>query len=157
MDHLQAFKPRPISAFPVARQNGWLLKRYAILAEGRESDDGVMTAALSEACARLPASGALADPTGNHGVGVQIVHFAQVAVVSPVFYWQWGSVLARLPQMRAQWQTPSVFEDGVPDVVGCVWEMEIVAFEVAAWQRTMLSGVGCPAERLDAYLGTFVA
>ena len=38
------------------------------------------------------------DRTGNHAVGFKIVHFAEVAIVSPLFYWQWGSVLTKIVQ-----------------------------------------------------------
>ncbi|MBG6202121.1 hypothetical protein IWQ48_003264 [Labrenzia sp. EL_13] len=41
-------------------------------------------------------------PDAN-GMGFQIVHFAQVTVVAPVFYWQWGIVLSKIGQMRAYW------------------------------------------------------
>lgn len=153
MDHFQAFQARPIRSLPLAGQRGWRLKRYAVLSEGRSVDDDVVSAATAEACLRLPPAGALEDESSNHGVGFQIIHFAQVAVVSPVFYWQWGSVLGSIDQMRAQWQAPCTFQDGVAEVVGCIWEMEIVAFEVAAWKSAMLTGQGRPEDRLDAYLG----
>lgn len=48
---------------------------------------------------------------------------------SPVFYWQWGSVLANLDQTRASWEEPTVFGDGIKEVVGCIWEMDVVSFE----------------------------
>ena len=101
---------------------------------------------------RLPQAGNLGAPGGNHGVGFQLVHFAEVAVVSPVFYWMWGTVLANIQQMRAQWETPTDFEDGVNEVVGCIWELEIITFEVQSWKTTMLSETGPPDLRLQHYL-----
>ncbi len=154
MNHLEEFVARPVQALPLVEQDGWRLKRYAILAEGRAFDAAVAEAASREALRRLPAASALSDADGNHGVGLQIVHFAQVAVVSPVFYWQWGSVLARIDQLRAQWAEPEVFETGVAEVVGCIWEMEVVAFEMDLWKRTMLGADGAPEDRLARYLGT---
>lgn len=76
----------------------------------------------------------------------------QVAVVSPVFYWQWGNVLAKIEHMRAKWETPTEFEDHVKEVVGCIWEMDVVSFEINAWKATVLNDVGSPAERLATYL-----
>ncbi|MET1416021.1 hypothetical protein ABVF61_27375 [Roseibium sp. HPY-6] len=152
MNHLGRFQPRDVLPMPVLEGNGWQLKQYAILSEGRTFDTAVSKAAGSEAFDRLPPAGGLEDPVNAHGIGFQIVHFAQVAVVAPVFYWQWGSVLSKIGQLRASWQTPTLFEDGVEEVIGCLWEMDIVTFEANAWKTTVLSGEGSPAQRLAAYM-----
>jgi hypothetical protein len=152
VDHLQTFQPRSVVSLPPVKAKGWQLKQYAILADGRAFDDDVVSAAGTEAINRLPAAGSLLDETTNHGVGFQLIHFAQTAVVSPVFYWQWGSVLANIGQIRANWETPTEFADGVEDIIGCIWEMDVVSFEVGAWKATLLTDIGTPSERLDAYL-----
>ncbi len=152
MNHLQQFCSRSVLSLPIVRDDGWQLKQYAIFADGRTFDESIASAAGAEAIKRLPAVGSLLDEAGNHGVGFQIVHFAQVAVFSPVFYWQWGNVLAKIEHMRAKWETPTEFEDHVKEVVGCVWEMDVVSFEISAWKATVLNDVGAPAERLATYL-----
>ena len=149
MQHLQPFKPRRVLALPTAHTDGWQLKRYAILADNKNYDPSIAASALDAAITRLPTAGRLEDPDGNHGIGFQIVHFAQVAVVSPVFYWMWGSVLANTEQMRAPWNNPTVFKTGVPEVVGCLWEMQIVAFESRSWRQTILNG---NTDQLPRYL-----
>ncbi|MEM7522236.1 MAG: hypothetical protein AAF360_00435 [Pseudomonadota bacterium] len=151
MKHLQPFRRRDVARLPPARGGGWRLKRYAIIADGAEYDRNIVGAAFDEAVRRLPRPGDIDDPEGNHGAGFQIVHFAEVAVVSPVFYWRWGSVLANIRQMRAPWASPTAFADGVADVVGCIWEMEIVNFEVSAWKETVLSDERAPEKRLFDY------
>jgi len=133
----------------MVKDQGWQLKRYAILANGRSFDNNIASSARTEAIKRLPDAGSLMDETGNHGVGFQIIHFAEIAVVSPVFYWQWGNVLANIEQMRAKWEA---FGDGVKEVVGCIWEMDVVGFEIDAWKKTLLNDVGTPTERLATYL-----
>ena len=120
-------------------------------------DDEVIAAATDEAIRRLPAPGSIADGDANHGIGFQIAHFAEVAVVSPVFYWQWGSVLAHIPQMRAPWDDPTRFTDGKSEVFGCLWEMQIVEFETNCWKETVLSGLDNPSDGIAAYLGHFCA
>ena len=152
MTHLDAFRPRTVLTLDPVARNGWHLKRYAILADGRDYADDIATAAADAALARLPDAGALENPDGNHGVGFQIIHFAQVAVVVPTFYWQWGSVLAHSDQIRAPWSNPTRFETGKTEVFGCIWEMEIVTFEVQAWTATMLSGQGTPGANSETYL-----
>lgn len=152
MNHLQEFCARRVISLPVAAAHGWQLKRYAILAEGRDFDADVASAASAEAFRRLPEAGSLLEGGGNQGVGFQIIHFAEVAVVSPVFYWQWGSVLANIGQIRAPWTAPTAFEDGVQEIIGCVWEMDVVTFEVKAWKETLLGAGGTPEDRLAAYL-----
>jgi hypothetical protein len=153
MKHLQPFQARQVLALPTAQAGGWTLKRYAILSEGRNFDDKIADAALQAAIARLPAAGDIQDAATNHGVGFQIIHFAEIAVVAPAFYWQWGSVLANAAQIRAPWDKPTEFGIGKDEVVGCVWEMDIVNFEVSAWKATVL-GEGGPAQaRVLQYLG----
>ncbi len=152
MNHLMPFEWRTVLSLPTAERDGWRLKRYAILSDGRTFDENVQSAAFDAAIRRLPDAGALDDADRNHGAGFQIVHFAEVAVVSPVFYWQWGSVLANIDQMRAPWSAPTEFGPGINEVIGCVWEMEIVTFEVNAWKETMLGDDGGSESALKDYL-----
>ncbi|WP_299547601.1 hypothetical protein [uncultured Tateyamaria sp.] len=151
MSHLDPFRARTVLSLPAERSAGWQLKRYAILADGRAFSEEVATAATAAAIQRLPQARPLSEVDGNHGMGFQLIHFAETAVVSPAFYWQWGSVLAHIDQLRAPWDDPTRFDTGSPEVFGCVWEMEIVTFEVGAWTSTMLSDHGAPADRLQAY------
>ncbi|MEO0619121.1 MAG: hypothetical protein AAFZ01_07550 [Pseudomonadota bacterium] len=139
MPHLAPFLQREIRCLEIGKSSGWRLKRYAIIAPGREFDAGVADAAFQSAMGLLPDAGCLSDEHANHGIGFQIVHFADVAVVSPVFFWQWGSVLANTIQLRAAWDTPTQFATGVSGVIGCVWELEIVNFEVHAWRDSLLA------------------
>ena len=152
MEHLQPYASRSVFFLPTAEVNGWQLKQYVILAKDKVFDPLAASSALDAAAKRLPSPGKLSDPSGNHGVGIQLIHFAEVAVVSPVFYWLWGSVLANTHQMRAQWKNSSNFETGVKEVVGCVWEMEILCFEAQSWKDTMLKGTGNPENNLSQYL-----
>ena len=109
---------------------------------------------LNSAVERLPFAGKLDNPCGNHGVGFQLVHFAEIAVVSPVFYWMWGSVLANTSQIRGGYENPNSFETGVTEVVGCVWEMQIVCFETQAWIDIILGELGTSEAKLTRYLET---
>lgn len=152
MNHLAKFKPRDVLVLPLADVGGWTVKRYAIVAENRRFDASVAEAALACVPDLLPAPGQIDTDDGNHGIAVQIVHFAEVAVVSPIVYWHWGSVLSHPIQLRAPWDNPTRFRPGVQDVLGCVWEMEIIAFEVEAWKTTVLSGEGSSIERVERYL-----
>ncbi|KMW57763.1 hypothetical protein AIOL_002731 [Candidatus Rhodobacter oscarellae] len=152
MDHLEAYRARDVLALPLVAQDGWRIKQYAILSAERVLSRDVTDAAAKAMIERLPPPGGLDSADGNHGICIQIVHFAQVAVVAPAVYWQWGSVLARLDQMRAPWEEPTDFKAGVPEVLGCVWEMDVIAAEVALWRDTVLSHHGAPEERLKHYL-----
>lgn len=152
MKHLKPFEERKVLDLDPITEQGWQLKRYAILADGRTFDDEVAAAATAEALKRLPKACSLSNALGNHGIGFQIVHFAETAVVSPVFYWQWGSVLAKPFQIKALWSAPTLFKDGVDEIVGCIWEMNIVRHEVEAWTSTMLGASPNPLDQLPNYL-----
>lgn len=156
MEHLKPFKERNVLGLEAAHGRGWQLKRYAILADGRVFDEEVASAATAEALRRLPDAGSLENAAGNHGIGFQIIHFAETAVVSPVFYWQWGSVLARLGQIKAHWEDPTAFNDGVDEIVGCIWEMNVVQHETEAWTSSMLAQPEAPFLRLSHYLRAYV-
>ena len=152
MEHLKPFKEREVLRIASVETQGWQLKRYAILADSRVYDAGVAAAATDETLKRLPKAGSLTDAAGNHGIGFQIIHFAETAVVSPVFYWQWGSVLAQPFQIKAHWDEPTVFKNGVDEIVGCIWEMNIVHDEVKAWTKTMLGQSQNPLAQVSDYL-----
>jgi len=150
--HFQPYQSRTTVSVPTAQRSGWHIKRYAVIANQRVFDPDVATSALDAAIEQLPDPGKLENPNGNHGVGFQIVHFAEVAIVSPVFYWEQGSVLANTHQMRAPWDDSKNFSTGLREVVGCVWEMQIVAFETQSWVEIMLGGDGTPRKNLSRYL-----
>lgn len=152
MDHLTPYASRQITALAPATKQGWRLKRYALMAGDRALDAHTVKAATRAAQRRLPPPGTLAQGSGNHGCGFQIIHFAQTAIVSPVFYWQWGSVLSSLTQLRAPRHAPTAFEDGYTEIVGCVWELEIVAFETQAWTQTVLAPGAPVADPITDYL-----
>lgn len=153
MHHLAPFQRREIRALELARTDGWRLKRYAIVADSRVFDPSAVEAATQAAFDRLPPAGTLDDANGNHGVGLQIFHFAdEIPLVSPVFYWKWGSVLFNSHQMRSYSESPYKIVDGVREVVGCIWEMELVDFEVRAWRDMVLAGGADPGARVARYL-----
>jgi len=54
--------------------------------------------------------------------------------------------------MRAQWGETNYFETGVKEVVGCVWEMQIITFESELWTSTMLGNNRNIDENLATYL-----
>ena len=54
--------------------------------------------------------------------------------------------------MKVHWNEPTVFKDGVDEIVGCVWEMNIVRDEVKAWTDTMLGRSQNPLDQMSKYL-----
>ena len=152
MDHLQKFCPRNVLLLPIFTDGAWQLKGYAISAKDRVFAEIIATAARTEALKRLPEAGVLMDRTGNHAVGFQIVHFAEDAIVSPLFYWQWGSVPAKIPQSCTLGDPPRGGRRGNNSIIGCVWEMKLVSFEMNAWRAAPLNEGGTLSDRLALYL-----
>ncbi|MEM7070204.1 MAG: hypothetical protein AAF403_00405 [Pseudomonadota bacterium] len=155
MHNFNHYQPRSSMLLPSVKYNGWQIKRYAIFAKSREFDEKIIFAATRKAKTLLPIAGKIDEPDNNHGVGFQIIHFAETAIVSPVFYWMCESVLANTRQMRAQWNTPTEFDDVTNDIIGCVWELEIIEFEVKSWKHIMLCSNQPLAEKLEHYLNVF--
>lgn len=77
MGHLDPFRARTVLPLDLEHSAGWQLKRYAILADGRTFSDEIAAAATAAAFDRLPLAGTLGDADGNHGVGFQLIHFAE--------------------------------------------------------------------------------
>jgi len=63
-------------------------------------------------------------------------------------------VLANADQMRAPWENTKAFETGAKEVVGCIWELQVVCFEIQTWKDIMLGGSGESEENLGRYLNT---
>lgn len=153
MDHFSPFEKRDIQVIGMSRSSGWRLKRYAIIAKNRALNENAIALATDAAFERLPPAGTLENSAGNHGVGFQIFHFSeQIPLVSPVFYWKWGSVLSNAHQMRSYDNSSYKIVDGAEDVVGCIWEMEIVTFEVQLWRDVVLGPNSGYAADIDRYL-----
>ena len=153
MQHLEPYQHREIRQLNLADSDGWRLKRYAIVADDRTLDPLAVDAATQGAFERLPKARTLSDAQSNHGIGFQIFHFSeQIPLVSPVFYWKWGSVLFNAHQMRSYSDNPYKIVDGVRDIVGCIWEMELVNFEVQAWRDIVLREGADPDARVAQYL-----
>ncbi|MEM9348649.1 MAG: hypothetical protein AAGA47_00175 [Pseudomonadota bacterium] len=154
-NHLAPYKHRQTHNLSLASGKGWQLKRYAIVAKGRVLSETAVKAATNAAFDRLPEAGTLDKPEGNHGIGFQLFHFSeQIPLVSPVFYWMWGSVLSNALQMRSYSEAPYKLVDGVAEVVGCIWEMEIVQHEINAWRDLVLNDGQEPQQRVRAYLSS---
>ncbi|WP_156798555.1 hypothetical protein [Ahrensia sp. R2A130] len=149
---MASHKARIVRPLSNVSRDEWRIKRYAILADGRTYDDEIAEAATKEAIRRLPLAGNLNDVDRNHGIAIQLIHFAETAVVSPVFYWKWGMVLGHIDQMRAQWREPTNFQTGVREVVGCIWEMDIISFEIKAWKERVLNKSGSIDDLVTDYL-----
>ncbi|EFL88201.1 hypothetical protein R2A130_2019 [Ahrensia sp. R2A130] len=61
-------------------------------------------------------------------------------------------VLGHIDQMRAQWREPTNFQTGVREVVGCIWEMDIISFEIKAWKERVLNKSGSIDDLVTDYL-----
>lgn len=85
MNHCQPFCPRIVLSLPTAESNGWRLKRYAILANGKKFDQKIASAALDGAIERLPYAGELGDENSNHGVSFQFFISPRSPLYLPYF------------------------------------------------------------------------
>jgi hypothetical protein len=122
----------------------WRLKLYGISVEGRRPPEELLAAGEALAAATLPSP---ATGDGRHGVGFVGVHEGAQANFVFVSWWaklyELNHVLFRGPKRQ-----PYELARVDPPLVGCTWDLRVVAFERDAWINSMVGD----APDLDTYL-----
>ncbi len=126
----------------LATAKGWQLKRYAMSAGDAEPHEELARAAREAADRDMPAAG----PSG--GVGWLLLHAARPAYFVTLAWWQ-DDVDLRQMYYRAEFGWPGDLQVMPRFAVGCVWELDVLVHERAAWIAHVLDG---EAPRLDRYL-----
>jgi hypothetical protein len=115
------------------REGGWRLKVYGISYDRGAPRLELVAAAKEVARERLPS---MADGA-HYGVGYLGVHDARKACFAFVGWWaeryELHHHLFRAPRDRAH-----ALEPAPPGLVGCVWDLYLVAFERQAWMSALL-------------------
>lgn len=126
MPGVPTYRPRPMHWLGVhALSSGWQVKTYAMHVEDAARPEvAVVEAALDHAHEALP-------PQNEHRVGFLLLHRARPANFVLVSWWQ-GVDLKQL-YYRSSHAQPARLERLPAHDVGCVWELEVLIHERAAW------------------------
>jgi hypothetical protein len=118
--------------------NGWKLKVYAISAKRTLADAEVVSAKIIQAGHDIAAEVFTHQPEANsYGLGYVIFHEGIFATWLLLDWWA-DEIQLRHQLFKANALGAPAFERVTTDLIACVWELAIVAFEREAWVETML-------------------
>ncbi|ASR56056.1 hypothetical protein ACT17Q_16115 [Cellulomonas sp. CW35] len=147
------YAPRHVRALPPVQAQGRTLKAYAMVAREQDRDRTPSAQWLRE-----QASAAFGDPPGegDHPWGFLIWHAGLQRDYLLVSQWFDADMLkhrVRGVHVDDEGRTTLAPLDE-QDLVACVWELEVVAFERDAWVTNVLAAGRLDDETAAAYVGT---
>lgn len=148
-----AYAPRLVRTLPPVRANGRVLKAYAMYARAEEQAPPPDPQWLQEQASAVLAA---APQDGDHPAGFLILHAGMERDYLLVSQWYDADMLkhwVREVRVDADGRTTLTPLDQ-RDLVACVWELEVIAFERDAWVNTVLVPRRLDETSLDAYAAT---
>lgn len=143
---MDEYKPRSVRYLHQWEHEGWRLKVYGISAWDARPPEALVNAAKRIACESLPIP---ATESRRHGVGMLGAHHGKSA--SFVFV-SWWAELYELNHFLYRGRRDS-FDELAPvrsGLVGCTWDLRLIAFERDAWVQALQGNSAEPD--LEAYL-----
>jgi hypothetical protein len=145
---MDEYVPRSVRYLDEWKHQGWRLKVYGISAWAARPPEALVTAAKQIATDLLPAP---ATGSHRHGVGILGAHHGRRA--SFVFVSWWAEVYELnhflFRGRRDEFDGFARVEGGV---IGCTWDLGVIAFEAEAWVQALRANPDAPD--LEAYLST---
>ncbi|MGW7685113.1 hypothetical protein ACWGID_30505 [Kribbella sp. NPDC054772] len=129
----EAYRPRPVTPLMPWRYTNRLVKPYVVTARGRQWDDQMVDIARGTATRQLEFD----DAMGSVGLGVVVLHLGEDAIHLVVQSW------ARDFHSRLSIFSGMDVDDLRPAPLGaapCIWELEILSHERAAYVTHILTG-----------------
>jgi hypothetical protein len=113
---------------------GWRLKQYEMTVRPQDvPDPRLLKAAADMAAVVLPPA------TVTHGVGFLIAHQARPACFVILDWWHDRYDLSQR-YYTSPLDHPGSLSELSPGEVGCIWEMEVLVHERAAWIEHVING-----------------
>src|SRR5450759_4402631 len=136
-------QPRPVRAVGILEVAGWRLKQYVMTVTPENvPEPRLLSDNAAMAAAALPAA------TATHGVGFLLAHQARPACFVLLDWWQDGYDLKQR-YYTSPLDHPAELVELSGDAVGCVWELEVLLHQRAAWIDHVLNS---EADDFQAYL-----
>lgn len=146
--HGEPYRPRAVRFLEQWEPVGWRIKVYGI-AYARTTPGGrLVEAARSVARARLPTP---AVSEQRYGVGFMGVHEGRGSNLVFVDWWADENELHHHVFVSYPGAPDALTDVTHTGLVGCVWDLAVLAFERRAWIDTTLLEPG--RQELDRYLG----
>ncbi len=147
------YSPRLVKALPPLDVRGRVLKVYGIFAEPERRSTLPEPEWL-----RQQAASVLHEPLQqeDHPVGFLILHYGMDGNYLLVSQWYDANMLkhwVRGSAVDAEGKSAVFAPLAQPDLIACIWELEVIRFERDAWVRTVLAQGRLDQTSLDAYLG----
>ncbi len=149
----EAFRyfPRWVEAGDVISLNGYRLKSYSMHLSDKKEKQALENHDLQ---ALLAACVPPAPEPLDHGPGFVIVHYARDGDYLLISRWYGGNMLKhelfQLVQNAEGWQAEPLRST---NIVACVWELQVIAFERQAWVATVMTKRGTE-QSFKSYLNT---
>ena len=136
------FDQRTLRPLPPRQYDGWTVKPYLLSVDGAEISGEVRAGADRLSPSLLPAELAhpalAAEQPGTPAVAFSVLHQGKDAIWYNVYSWCYGAIL----QCRIGYATldaPAEFTELTEPLIGCVWELPVLAHERSAWVRHVLT------------------
>jgi hypothetical protein len=143
---MEPYIARPVSSLGTWRNGDWRIKKYTIVYRREVARPELIEAAEAAAATILPAPAL--TPT-RYGVGFLGIHDGRGGCLVFVDWWEQENELHHHVFLSPP-DDPGALRGATPtEMVGCVWDLGIVAYEREAWIRHVF---GADAPDLDAYL-----
>jgi hypothetical protein len=149
--NFQAYRTRPIQFLELWNLNGWRLKVYGISARHPTLTPTLIdTKILAKAKKTAGSTAFSAPPPANaYGLGYVIVHEGRYGCWLLLDWWT-DEILLQHQLYRAAEESPHPFNRVATDLVACLWELKVIAFESDAWISTIKASES--GATLDGYL-----
>ncbi len=145
-----AYADRLIRFLGIWEINGWKLKVYGISAARDVSDELTVDPAIIESGRRIAETVFIRNSTTNsYNLGYIIFHEGRLANWLLLDWWA-DEIQVRQQLFRSDSPYPATFKRVTDELIACIWELRVVAFEREAWIETMLKSSSRPD--VQAYL-----
>jgi hypothetical protein len=138
------YQTRPVRFLELWQESGWRIKVYGISHQRPAPRQDFVVAAKQVARERLPH----AQEDGRHGVGYLGAHEGEGNCFAFFGWWAKRYELNHF-LYRAPLDRPDALVPAPTGLVGCVWDLQLIAFERQAWLSALLAH---PEPSLDGYL-----
>ncbi|ABD56549.1 hypothetical protein [Jannaschia sp. CCS1] len=147
---VERYSPRRVTYLGLWEAGPLRMKAYGLEARGHNVSEDVI--ARARTLLDHDVTSAVRAMGDSNNVGFVIIHPGTLGVSISSYWWVQGSVLCH-HMVRQLYSAPQPMETASRPVIGCVWELEIVAAEQAAFKRHMMG----PDHDSDGYVASRIA